>query len=410
MDKMKFISVTQLKLFEQCRARYQHRYVLREPDEQSFHTIFGSLIHAVLEAFHADRSMPLLERYQQEFQKPVYRVLDAELFEKGRRMLEDYQLTDAAQPDRKVLAVEQAFEGHLPNGVPVRAVLDRIDQLDETTIEVRDYKTGTSHFPTQYELQSDEQLSMYDVIARQLYPWATTVKLTLQYFKGETLTTERRPDQREAFLEYVAAVYQDMTTTKDFPPTLNTYCGYCPYKAQCSAYQAAVNESAEASIAPCEIVPGTKLATKPFDLSLPDDLPKIAMAIEHFRHKQKVLDQAEKDLQRIILDFMENQQTQALQAGDYVMTSQQKEFTPINTQTAFHLLPQHVFLQLAKVGKEKVDEYIQSLKREGKMDEAAKIELGIGQGRVVSYGNPSLKIEANKMAKRAKRVKAIDKT
>ncbi len=72
----------------------------------------------------------------------------------------------------------------------IRGVIDRIDKLDEETIEIIDYKSGTRmdyksadrKKKGPIELHGDIQPKMYHLAAKTLYPWAKNFLVTFIYF------------------------------------------------------------------------------------------------------------------------------------------------------------------------------------------------------------------------------------
>ncbi|MBI4151810.1 PD-(D/E)XK nuclease family protein [Candidatus Woesearchaeota archaeon] len=406
---MKAISVSQLRKYEACPRQYEQHYILQKPEETSFHSVFGTLVHAALEAYHAHPERHLLDCYREEFKKPEYRVLDAGLYEKGQVMLQEYLLDTQGVTPPNILNLEERVELTLPNGVPVIGVIDRIDKIDDETIAVVDYKTGASSFPTSYELETDEQLSMYDVMARQLHPWAKTVLLRLHYFQGPKLTTQRKPHQREAFLDYVATLYQEMITSTIFPPRLNSYCGYCTYRKDCPAYQLTLQESVSESVQGLATV--EEKIVRPLAFQLPDDLPKLAGLLEQVQYKRKILERVEKDCKAVMKDYMENTQQQAVETEDRVITLSQREYTYLNPHVAHDVLGASVFFGLATVPKEKVEEYLQEVRLAGRAEEAARMELALQQSTTSSFTQASLKVsKIKRVAKitKAKGKKALD--
>ena len=71
----------------------------------------------------------------------------------------------------------------------LRGRIDRVDQIDENTIEIIDYKTGSRvcwdskdrHKKTPEDLYEDIQPKMYHMAAKHLYPWATNCLVTFIY-------------------------------------------------------------------------------------------------------------------------------------------------------------------------------------------------------------------------------------
>jgi hypothetical protein len=85
------------------------------------------------------------------------------------------------EPDFKLKDIDKYFT--------LRGRIDRVDQIDEETIEVVDYKTGSRvcwnsddrHKKTPEDLFKDIQPKMYHLASKHLYPWAKNCLVTFIY-------------------------------------------------------------------------------------------------------------------------------------------------------------------------------------------------------------------------------------
>ncbi len=117
----------------------------------------------------------------------------------------------------------------------VLGYIDRINRINDDTIEVVDYKTNRMLF-TRDEVDASLQLTLYDIAVRRLYPWVKNVKLVFHMLRHDIrMQTERTPEQLQAALRYVEAL-GDQTENSTFPAKLNKNCIYCDHKEQCEAY------------------------------------------------------------------------------------------------------------------------------------------------------------------------------
>jgi hypothetical protein len=123
---------------------------------------------------------------------------------------------------------------------PVCGFIDRVDSVDDETITVIDYKTNRVLF-TREEVDTNLQLSLYQIVAHKLWPWARKVKLTFHMLRhGISMETERTPEQLEAALAYMETLGRMTEETETYEPRLNTNCIYCDHQAQCPAYAEAL--------------------------------------------------------------------------------------------------------------------------------------------------------------------------
>ena len=75
-------------------------------------------------------------------------------------------------------------------------------------------------------MRNDIQLSLYDLVARQLFPQYKRVILALDLLKSDALYTYRTDEQRQDFEVYLKAVYDQMLSLKEeeVRASLNTFC------------------------------------------------------------------------------------------------------------------------------------------------------------------------------------------
>jgi len=118
----------------------------------------------------------------------------------------------------------------------VLGFIDRVDRVGDDAIEIIDYKTNRQLF-TRDEVDQSLQMSLYDLAARRLWPWAREVRLSFYMLRhGLRQTTSRTPEQLQAALAYTEAMGRRTEEATEFPPKLSGNCVYCDHRAQCPAY------------------------------------------------------------------------------------------------------------------------------------------------------------------------------
>lgn len=91
------------------------------------------------------------------------------------------------------------------------------------------YKTNRANF-TREEVDDSLQLTLYEVAARRIWPWATKVRLSFAMLRhGLRMTTSRTPEQLEAALSYAETLGKMTEESKAFPARLSTNCAYCDH-------------------------------------------------------------------------------------------------------------------------------------------------------------------------------------
>lgn len=235
-----FISRAKIDLFNQCGYKFDQRYLKKSDGivdfEDTEKTTFGTLVHRALERYFEDEKKNNLEDiYKEEFS--AAKISSINLFEKGLFLLKDYADT---VKNRKILGLEVVFETYLPNGIPVKGVIDRVDEISEDEIEITDYKTG-SYSLNEEELRKDIQLGIYELVARQMYPKYKSVKLTLNYLDYGKVSIYKTDEDRKLVEDYLSVMYDRITKAIDekqeLKPQLNKFCNYCEYRNNCPAYQ-----------------------------------------------------------------------------------------------------------------------------------------------------------------------------
>jgi hypothetical protein len=103
-------------------------------------------------------------------------------------------------------------------------------------LRVRDYKSNRLLF-TPDEVDTSLQLSIYDLAAHQLWPWAKHVELEFDMLRHNVVLKTRRTEaQREATREYILATVAQIESATEFAARPKTNCVHCDHRSQCSAY------------------------------------------------------------------------------------------------------------------------------------------------------------------------------
>lgn len=237
-------SFSRLTRFEGCPLSYKLHYLDRLHSEPGEPLQFGKAIHAVLEKLYVEHTLDervggldvrrAIELFQREWSSSG--LVGTALFREGLEMLETYCTAQQLVDHTRVLAVEKEFR--LPvGGGEVLGYIDRIDRLDDSTIEVVDYKTNRQLFARE-EVDESLQLGLYELAVRRLYPWVKNVRLSYVMLRHGSLkqTTTRTPKQLEAVALYAATLGEAMDTTSDFPARVGPNCVYCDHRRACGAY------------------------------------------------------------------------------------------------------------------------------------------------------------------------------
>jgi putative RecB family exonuclease len=236
-------SYSRLNRYATCPLSFKLHYLDALPSEPAVELQFGTLLHRTLEALVREhvRSNRIeriavddaVRAFRREWSEGM--LTDPALFADGLEIVKRWALREGTVDYRNVLGIEQEFELRI-GAHRVIGAIDRVDRVSDDTIRVRDYKSHRVLF-AQDEVDANLQLSLYDLAARQLWPWAKHVELELDMVRhGVAHRTSRGDAAREATREYVLATVAQIEGAKEFPATPHTHCNRCDHRQQCPSY------------------------------------------------------------------------------------------------------------------------------------------------------------------------------
>ena len=250
--KNQHLSYSRLSRFETCPLSYRLHYIEKKQAEPGLPLRFGKTIHAVLERLikevvDDERTGPLSEERAIELYREAWgaeQLTGMDVFAEGLAIIRRFIAEQGVVDHRDILAVEKEFR--LPVGpFEVLGFIDRVDWIDDETVEVIDYKTNHQLF-TRDEVDTSLQMSLYEVAVRRLWPWAKKVKLTFWMLRhGVRQETTRTEEQLADALAYVETLGRQTETATEYPARLNTNCSYCDHRKQCPAYADALKGKRE---------------------------------------------------------------------------------------------------------------------------------------------------------------------
>lgn len=360
------LSYSRLSRFEQCPASFKLHYIDKRQAEPGVPLKFGKLVHAVLEVLvrehvQEERTGPLSEERALELYRQGWAsegLSGIEVFEEGLQILQAFVRDQGELDHRDVLAVEKEFR--LPVGrFTVLGFIDRVDCVDEETVEVIDYKTNRLVF-SRDEVEHSLQVSLYHLAARQLWPWAKKVRLTFHMLRhGLRLRTERTAEQLEAAVAYVETLGAMTEEATEFPARLNANCIYCDHRAQCPAYASALKGQRDVV---CQ------------DTS---DLEAVAREREEVAQLAKVLYARKKELEEVLKAHLEDHDELVLAGVRYRMFNTTSLSYPLDPtlavlQEATGLDRDDLLARLAAVDKKALDGLLKDV---GKTTDRARVRM-----------------------------------
>ena len=254
-DGKRVYSASRLNVIAKCLQEYRHKYRLKERGGGSDPMRLGSALHEVLEdtinsVVEAQHVGPLkvdglLELYAEKY-KGQWRDESTShyTFEQGEQMIKDWVDRTGAVSWKRYLHTEHGFVIDIGDGVLLGGYIDVIEQEDDGSIMVVDYKSGR-YIEDQAALDEHLQLSIYIMAVREMYPDAPKVTGCLDMLRhGVRQCTERTDEQLESVKRYIKMLVkraENAEASNEFPATVNRLCGWCPFTGTCGAYDDAVN-------------------------------------------------------------------------------------------------------------------------------------------------------------------------
>ncbi|HIW94908.1 MAG TPA: RecB family exonuclease [Candidatus Corynebacterium gallistercoris] len=238
--------------YQQCPLLYRFRAIDKLPEPKTVAQVKGTLVHAVLENLHgldrAERTYPAaVKMLKPEWEKMVQAdpelaelvpeeetmdfLVEARALVKGYFHMENPEGFDAAECEKYV-------DFTLPNGVPVRGFIDRVDVAPTGQVRVVDYKTGKKPAP-RFSDQARFQMLFYALVW-----WRLTgdipAQLRLMYLKvADDMVLTPSPAELNYFERDLGTLWGKIMAdveSGDFQPKTSKLCGWCAHQDKCPAF------------------------------------------------------------------------------------------------------------------------------------------------------------------------------
>lgn len=229
-------SFTQIETYLGCPLKYKFSCIDNIPRRPKSYFTFGSVIHEVLKEFYsyfrkdykADIKK-LLGIYNEKWLTAGYRDKNEEKLYKARG---EKNLTEFFKKNKDnfkpPLHIEKKFTIEL-GGRAFKGFIDRIDELEDGSVEIIDYKTG------KYEKESSMQLDLYAIAAIEKLG-LDVGRLSYYYINSNTKKIfKRTPDDLDRTKTKAIDVISKIETGK-FQPKVSYKCKFCDYQILCPAY------------------------------------------------------------------------------------------------------------------------------------------------------------------------------
>lgn len=236
--------------YQQCPLLYRLRAIDKIEEPKTEPQVKGTLVHAVLEELFG------MEREQRTYPAAVKLIVPAwqKMCEQDPSVadpIEDEQLLfiDARTLLRGYFQMENplGFDSHkqemyvntvLPNGVPVRGFIDRVDVAPTGEIRVVDYKTGKKPQP-RFSHDAKFQMRFYALVYWRLFNEIPD-QLRLMYLKvPDSLFLTPSSEELEYFERDLGELWAKITRDGEsgqFRPKRSRLCDWCAFQAYCPEF------------------------------------------------------------------------------------------------------------------------------------------------------------------------------
>ncbi|AER69091.1 RecB family exonuclease [Corynebacterium pseudotuberculosis] len=238
--------------YQQCPLLYRFRAIDKLPEPKTVAQVKGTLVHAVLEEMHEWSREQRLYPAAVKRLKPQWAKICSEDSELEELVPEDKTydfLVECRSLLRGYFEMEnpQGFDAHecemyisaeLPNGVPVRGFIDRVDIAPTGEVRVVDYKTGKKPIP-RFSQQAIFQMRFYALVYWRLYGKIPD-QLRLMYLKvTDSMFLTPSKEELEYFERDLGELWQkilDDAAAGSFRPKTSKLCSWCSHQSICPAF------------------------------------------------------------------------------------------------------------------------------------------------------------------------------
>ncbi len=245
MARKPTISPTKISIYLACPVRYRWTYIddrgrwyMRAKSCYSF----GTTLHKVLERFHDTGDIgvttvgQVASAYEETWIDAGFRSADemAEAYSEGLHILERHvQETYEKSADAKTLFVEKQLKEDLGEFF-LMGRLDRVDEYEDGTIEVVDYKSGRETVCSE-ELENDIAMSVYQFLLKRKYPDRPVRARIIALKSGDSAVWQMSELELELFERTVRQIGAEILS-EDFyerTPMLKPLCNGCDFLPLC---------------------------------------------------------------------------------------------------------------------------------------------------------------------------------
>ena len=350
------LSATRINTFLQCKLRYWYSY--EDHLEKLANPVFklGLACHDTLEKAGRLWKENNLDKFSTEEIKDLLKYYDEVSVKHGIEDYEDHlvgkdiikgKLKNFKVGDR-IVGIEDrfGFEGTqvitTKDGVELIGAIDKAVEINKDTLLIVDYKTSKT-VPDANKLKTDIQLSMYNLVAKKLYPEYKHVILCLDMLRtDESVFTYRTDEELDEFEAYLSVVHSQISslTREQAVPSINFLCAWCDYTNVCDKYQALCSKK-EFAFLNVQTLSDSELINE----------------WESIRTTQKILELRENEISNVLIEKIKIQEKSVV-SGETEIVLRQNSRTTYNAEKLSTFIPVSDFASLVTVSPTKFKKYL----------------------------------------------------
>ncbi len=245
MPRKPSISPSKITTYLACPVKYRYTYLdgrakwlLRSKSYYSF----GSTLHKVLQRFHDSEdagvatTSEVLAAYEESWIDAGYSSAEemAEAFGEGRQILERYVTETQSKPaDARTLFVERQLRHDFGDFVLIGR-LDRVDEYEDGTLEIVDYKSGRQSV-SEDDVASDIAMSCYQLLLAKKYPDRSVRARILALRTSESATYSLSGEDMQEFERDIVSLSREILAENfdERRAVQKAICEHCDFLVAC---------------------------------------------------------------------------------------------------------------------------------------------------------------------------------
>jgi len=239
------ISPSKMSTYLACPVKYRYTYLDSRArwllKAKSYYS-FGTTLHRVLQRFHdtgdtgVATTAEVLAAYEESWIDAGYSSAEemAESFGEGRQILERYVEDVQSRPaGAKTILVERQIRYDFGDFVLIGRV-DRVDEYEDGTLEVVDYKSGRSSV-SEEDVATDIAMCCYQLLLRKKYPGRNVRARIIALRTHESAIASLADSELEEFERDITTLAREILSENfdERRPVQKPICEHCDFLIAC---------------------------------------------------------------------------------------------------------------------------------------------------------------------------------